>query len=120
MLRSWRIGTAFGIGIYVHWSFVLLLVWAMLSNSGLASALYTGGLLVTLFGCVLLHELGHALTARQFGIPTRSITLYIIGGVARLERMSEKAWEEFWIAVAGPAVNVVIACLLLIALLVGF
>jgi Zn-dependent protease len=104
----------------VHWSFLLLLGWAMLSNQDVATALYTGGLLVALFGCVLLHELGHALMARYFGIRTRSITLYIIGGVARLERMSEKPWEEFWIAVAGPAVNVVIAGLLFISVLVGW
>jgi len=101
----------------------VLLAWVMYSSPGpnvLASALYMGGLLLAMFGCVLLHELGHALTARHFGIPTRSITLYIFGGIARLERMSEKPWEEFWIAVAGPAVNVVIAAFLTVVLLVGF
>ena len=60
------------------------------------------------------------LAARFFGIATRDITLYIIGGVARLERMSEKPWEEFWIAIAGPAVNVLIAVVLTVGLLLGF
>jgi Zn-dependent protease len=119
MFRSWKLGTAFGIGIYVHWSFLLLPAWAFLSNlgvGGLPLALYVVALLVTVFGCVVLHELGHALMARYFGIGTRDITLYPIGGVARLERMSERPWEEFWIALAGPAVNVAIAGLLALAL----
>jgi Zn-dependent protease len=118
MLRSWRLGTAFGIGVYVHWSFLLLLALVIFSAPP-GSALYLGAVMVTLFGCVVLHELGHALTARYFGIKTESITLYVIGGVARLEKMSDKPLEELLIAVAGPAVNVVIACLLLVALLVG-
>jgi Zn-dependent protease len=119
MLRSWKIGSAFGIGIYLHWSFLFLLAWVMLNASGpnvLTSALFSGGLLVAVFACVLLHEFGHALTARYFGIRTRSVTLYIIGGVARLERMSEKPLQELLIAIAGPAVNVVIAGLLFVVL----
>jgi Zn-dependent protease len=115
MFRSWKLGTAFDIGIYVHWSFFLLPAWVLLSNLGLGgwlTALYAVALILAVFGCVVLHELGHALMARRFGIPTRDITLYPIGGVARLERMSEKPWEEFCIAIAGPAVNVLIAGLL--------
>jgi Zn-dependent protease len=115
MWRSWKLGNAFGIGIYLHPTFLLLPLWVFFSSlplGGLGQAGYALALLVPVFACVVLHELGHALMARRFGIATRHITLYPIGGVAQLERMSEKPWEEFWIAVAGPAVNVVIAFLL--------
>lgn len=121
MRRAWKLGTAFGIGIYVHWTFLLLfpytalMVWdrdqAWTANlAGLGIAL---PLVLCVFGCVLLHELGHALAARFCSIGTRDITLYPIGGVARLERMSERPLEEIFIAVAGPAVNVLIAATLL-------
>ncbi len=122
MLRSWKLGSLFGIGIYIHWSFILILGFVLYSNwtlGGPPMALYGVGLVLALFGCVLLHELGHALTARRFGISTRDITLYMIGGVARLERMSERPLEEFLIAIAGPAVNVVIAGILLPLVLLG-
>jgi Zn-dependent protease len=118
MLRSWKLGNVFGIGIYVHWTFLLLPALLFFSNLGLGGGyvLYYLVVMAAVFGCVVLHELGHAMMARRFGIPTRDITLYPIGGVARLERMSEKPWEEFWIAVAGPAVNLLIAGLLFGAL----
>ena len=119
MFRSWKLGNAFGIGIYVHWTFLLLVAFVLLRNwgqSGPHSAFYAVALLVGIFACVVLHELGHALMAQRFGIPTRDITLYPIGGVARLERMSERPFEEFCIAIAGPAVNVVIAGLLFVVL----
>jgi Zn-dependent protease len=118
MFRSWKLGTAFGIGIYVHWTFLLLPLYLVLTGVGTGhgpALLYVLALVGAVFGCVVLHELGHALTARRFGIATRDITLYPIGGVARLERMSERPWEEFWIALAGPAVNVGIAALLAFA-----
>lgn len=123
MGRSWKLGNAFGIGIYVHWTFLLLLGFVLLmvlgQGSGLPVALFFVALVVLLFGCVVLHELGHALMARVFGIPTRKITLFPLGGVALLERMSEKPVEELLIALAGPAVNVVIATLLGAILFVG-
>lgn len=121
ILRSWRIGSACGIGIYVHASFFLLPLWVFFSNlqdAAATTALYFAFLIILVFGCIILHELGHALMARHFGISTRDITLYFVGGVARLERMSERPWEEILIALAGPAVNVVIATTLLVMLLI--
>jgi len=82
MLRSWKLGTAFGIGIFVHWTFLLLPAWVLLNNlgGGLPVAVYLLTFVTSVFGCVVLHELGHALMARRFGIATRDITLYPIGG----------------------------------------
>jgi Zn-dependent protease len=110
-IRSWKLGRAFGIDLFVHWSFLLIPLLAFSANWGQGASAAIGGvgLVLALFGCVLLHELGHALMARSYGIGTRDITLYPIGGVARLERMPEKPLAEMAIAVAGPLVNVVIA-----------
>lgn len=119
MLRSWKLGTAFGIGVYVHWTFLLLLGFVVageVSAGDYATAAFEAGLVLAIFGCVTLHELGHALMARVYGIGTRDITLYPIGGVARVERLSERPVEEFWIALAGPAVNLVIAGVLALVL----
>jgi Zn-dependent protease len=111
-MGSWKIGQMFGIGVFVHWSFLLLPIWVFLTQPGLELAFFIMGLILAMFGCVVLHEFGHVLAARAFGIGTRDVTLYPIGGVARLERMSEKPGEEVLIALAGPAVNVAIAILL--------
>src|SRR5713101_7236265 len=115
MFRSWKLGSMFGIGIYLHPTFMLLPILVLLSNLGagqIGMALFVVMIIPAIFGCVVLHELGHALTARKYGIETRDITLYPIGGVARLERLPQRPVEEFWIAVAGPAVNVALAILL--------
>jgi Zn-dependent protease len=111
MGSSWRLGRAFGIDVYVHWSFLLIPALVLYGNldSGLTVALAGVGLVLALFGCVVLHELGHALMARSFHIGTRDITLYPIGGIARLERMPERPLAEILIAIAGPLVNLVIA-----------
>ncbi len=113
MLRSWRLGKLFAIPLYLHPSFLLVPFLVLLQNpGGSLTQLFLLVLVLAVFGCVLLHELGHALMARYFGIGTRDITLYPIGGVARLNRMSDDPWEEMAIALAGPAVNVLIAALL--------
>ena len=116
MKWQWKLGNFAGIDVYVHATFLLLIGWVGYSHwleNQLWSEVFSGILfIIALFACVVLHEYGHALTARKYGIKTRDITLYPIGGVARLERMPEKPVEELWVALMGPAVNVVIAAAL--------
>jgi len=116
MKWQWKLARIAGIDVYMHATFLLLIGWVAFSywtEQGTLQAVLSGVLFILLlFGFVVMHEYGHALTARKFGIKTRDITLYPIGGVARLERMPEKPIEELWVALAGPAVNVVVAILL--------
>lgn len=121
MKWSWTVGSIFGIKLRIHWTFLLLLIWVGViygrADGGLVAATRGIGFILAVFACVVLHECGHALMARRFGVPTEDITLLPIGGVARMQRIPDVPLQEFWIAVAGPAVNVVIAGVLFAGLL---
>ncbi len=123
MKWSYRIATVAGIEVRIHVTFLLILgVFALLfaHDGGLEAALFGTLFFLALFFCVVLHEFGHAFAARAYGIRTPDITLYPIGGVARLERMPSSPWYELVIALAGPAVNVAIAAILWIAVVRGY
>jgi Zn-dependent protease/predicted transcriptional regulator len=113
-----KLGSVAGINIELHWTFTLLVAWVVfldLQQGGdLTSSLFNVSLILILFLCVVLHELGHALTAKKFKIKTQKITLLPIGGVAMLDKMPDKPKQELLVALAGPAVNVVIVLFLLL------
>ncbi|MGV6805539.1 MAG: M50 family metallopeptidase [Ruegeria sp.] len=111
MTWSFSVGRLLGSELRVHVTFFLLLAWvgfAAFSDGGWPAAIDNILFVLALFACVVAHEFGHALMARRFGIRTPDITLLPIGGLARLERMPEKPMQEVMVALAGPAVNVVI------------
>jgi Zn-dependent protease len=114
---SFRVATVAGIEVRIHATFVLLLgfyAWMGYLGGQWEGAQASVIFMLLLFLCVLLHEFGHAFAARVFGIRTPDITLLPIGGLARLEKMPSSPWQEFVIAVAGPAVNVVIVAVLVL------
>lgn len=110
---SWKIARLAGIDVHMHVTFLILVAWVgavhYMQRKSLVDAAFGVVFILLLFVIVVLHELGHALTARRFGIATRDITLLPIGGVARLERMPDDPRQELLVALAGPAVNVVLA-----------
>ena len=125
MRWSFPIGSLAGIRIELHVTFLLFLGWVALFGwppapgllrGDIASAASSVALVLLIFTCVLLHELGHALAARRYGIRTRDIILLPIGGVARLQRMPDRPLHEIVVAIAGPLVNVAIALLITVAL----
>ncbi|GAA4940979.1 site-2 protease family protein [Algibacter agarivorans] len=116
MKANLNLGSVSGIKIKVHWTFFFLIAWIVFSElkrgGSTESILFNVALVLAVFACVVLHELGHALTAKRFGIDTKKITLLPIGGVASLERIPESPKQEFLVTLAGPLVNVIIALLL--------
>ena len=121
MKWSWKLGRIGGIDLRVHATFLILLAWMALvyyRSSGTVAGAARGLLFtIALFASVVLHEFGHAAAGRRVGVPTRDITLLPIGGVARLEYIPRKPKQELGVALAGPAVTVLIAVLLAIVLL---
>ena len=115
MKWSIPLGRVWGIPIRMHLTFILLLAWiAWLgwSVDGLRASLWAVALIICLFACVVLHELGHSLVAMRFGAHVRSVTLLPIGGVASMKSIPEKPYQELLVSLAGPSVNLVIAAVL--------
>lgn len=115
MSGSLQIARLFGIPVRIHWTFSLIFVWVLYVGQSSYGHFnweviaWTTASIMALFACVILHELGHALAARRFGVNTRNILLLPIGGLAVLDRLPEKPFHEFLVALAGPAVNVMLA-----------
>ncbi len=119
MFRSRKVGSIRGIDVYVHWTFwMLVAIYALteISRHGLAAGIETALFIIAVFACVLAHEFGHAAAAAYYGIKTTDITLMMVGGVARLASLPKRPVQELVIAVAGPAVNVVIGAILFVVI----
>jgi Zn-dependent protease/predicted transcriptional regulator len=115
MSWSLKLFSVRGIPVRVHLSFLLIVFWAayigLLASRGneLGSAAMMVLSVLLLFICVVLHELGHSLMAQLFGVRVLDITLWPVGGVARMSKLPERPYQEFLITAAGPATNVVLA-----------
>lgn len=120
MKFSLYLGQYQGIKVFIHWTFSIILVWILIANARAGVAIMDTAwsifFILSLFFCVILHEFGHALTAKKYGIKTRDIILLPIGGLARLEKLPEDPYQELWVAFAGPLVNLGIFTLLVIVI----
>lgn len=118
--NSLKLGKVFGIPIAIHWTFFILVIWIVGMNvykgQPIDIAIWSGLFIISIFACVILHELGHALAAKRFGIVTKSILLLPIGGVASLEKIPEEPKKEIFVALAGPFVNMIISTLIFVYL----
>src|SRR5262245_56760831 len=117
MFWSLNIGSIAGTKVHIHITFLLFLGWIFIAgyaSGGPHEAWSMLVFLVLIFACVLAHEFGHIFMARAYGVATPDVTLLPIGGVARLERIPERPHEEFFVAIAGPLVNVAIAIVLIV------
>lgn len=120
---SWRMARVFGVDVYLHWSFALLMVWVL--GQGVRAYRYWDRvaliifLLLILFGCVALHELGHALAARRLNVAVRNIVIFPFGGVAQIEFRPNRPAADLLIALAGPLVNLALAAVALLALVLA-
>ena len=115
MKGSFKLGKIAGLGLFIHWTFTILLLFIIYTNykagQNAKQIMWALLFIISVFTTVLLHELGHALAAKKYNIKTKDITLLPIGGLARLEKIPEKPSEELVVAFAGPLVNLVIAFL---------
>ncbi len=113
MKGSFKFGNIAGIGVFIHWTFSILIAFIIFSSYRAGHDAERIGWMIlfvlSIFVTVFLHELGHALAAKKYGIKTKDITILPIGGLARLEKIPEKPSEELVVAIAGPAVNIAIA-----------
>jgi Zn-dependent protease len=126
MTRSVTIARVREIDVRLHPTFALVFIWVLIdwrrlgAGSGAAAVFFTLGLVLLVFGCVLLHEFGHAFMARQHGVRVHDVSLSAVGGVARMEQLPIDPRAEILIALAGPAVNLaLVAALAPVGLLVG-
>ncbi|HMP28454.1 MAG TPA: site-2 protease family protein [Saprospiraceae bacterium] len=121
MRGTFTIASAFKIPIKIHWSFSLLIAFLAFTlwsdQVSFVRGMWFAGYVACLFICVVLHEYGHALMAKKYGIKTKDIIISPIGGVARLEKLPESPKQEMIVAIAGPLVNVVIALLAFVLVL---
>lgn len=113
MKGTFKIGKVAGIGLFIHWTFSLLIAFIVFINYrtgyNAIQILWSVVFILCVFVTVVMHELGHALAAKNYGIQTKDITLLPIGGLARLDRIPEKPLEELIVAFAGPLVNIILA-----------